>query len=348
MCGFESHLRYIFPPSMFYSVIIPLYNRPDEIQELLESLAQQSYKNFEVIVVEDGSTITSEHIIQAYKSELDIHYFFKPNSGPGPTRNFGFEKARGDFFIMFDSDCIVPPHYLETVNTFIQSYKLDAFGGPDKAHEEFSPLQKAMNYAMTSFLTTGGIRGNSKRIGVFHPRSFNMGFSRKVYEVTHGFELDRLGEDIDLSIRILKNGFLCTLIPEAFVYHKRKNNFRQFLQQTFNFGKTRIDLFLKHPDELKLVHFFPSFFVLYTISIIIITFLPINSIYKIIFASPWILYLLTIILDATIFYKSLYLGVLSMVASVVQLFGYGTGFLYHLFLKIKRVFQTVLQKFSKQ
>jgi glycosyltransferase involved in cell wall biosynthesis len=329
---------------MFYSIIVPLYNRPDEIKELLDSLLRQTYKNFEVIIVEDGSTLKSDRIIESYQKELSISYFFKANSGPGPTRNYGFERAKGDFFIMFDSDCIIPPQYLETVDEQIKSKKLDAYGGPDKADAGFSALQKAMNYAMTSILTTGGIRGRQKRIGVFHPRSFNMGFSRQVYQVTKGFELARLGEDIDLSIRILKNGFRCELIPEAYVFHKRKTNFLQFFKQTFNFGKTRIDIFLKHPQELKITHLFPTFFVIYTCAIFVLWVLPLSAFYKILFSVPWLLYLIAIGIDAAIFYKSLRLGVLSIAASFVQLWGYGTGFLYYLFLKFKSVVYTLVKR----
>jgi glycosyltransferase involved in cell wall biosynthesis len=329
---------------MFYSVIIPLYNRPDEIKELLDSLLQQTYKNFEVIIVEDGSSLKSDCIIENYQKELSVRYFFKPNSGPGPTRNYGFERAKGDFFIMFDSDCIIPPQYFEIVDEQIKSKKLDAYGGPDKADARFSALQKAMNYAMTSILTTGGIRGRQKRVGVFHPRSFNMGFSRQVYQATKGFELARLGEDIDLSIRILKNGFRCELIPEAYVFHKRKTNFLQFFKQTFNFGKTRIDIFLKHPKELKITHLFPAFFVIYTCAILVLLVLPFSAFYKILFFAPWLLYLTAIGIDSIVFYKNWGLGILSIAASLVQLWGYGTGFLYNFILKFKNVAYTLVKK----
>lgn len=218
---------------MLYSLIIPLYNRPDEIRELLESLLLQTYKNFEVIVVEDGSKpeLSAEQIVMSYANRLDVKYFYKINAGQGFARNHGFERAKGDYFIIFDSDIIVPPHYMEAVNKEVTERGLDAFGGPDAAHESFTDVQKAISYSMTSYFTTGGIRGKKKNLGPYHPRSFNMGLSRKVYETVGGFIIPFMGEDIEYSIRILKAGFKSGLIEEAYVYHKRRTDFKQFFKQ---------------------------------------------------------------------------------------------------------------------
>jgi len=216
---------------MFFSIIIPLYNRPQEIKELLSTLCKQTYMQFEVLVIEDGSVNDAKDIVASFENKLDIKYFFKENSGQGFSRNFGFERAKGDYFIIFDSDILVPSDYLEIVRDYLFEHQLDAFGGPDAAHDSFTPVQKAISYAMTSPFTTGGIRGNKKHIGQFHPRSFNMGLSREVYEKVGGFILTRLGEDIEYSIRIHESGFKIGLIPAAKVYHKRRTSFTQFYKQ---------------------------------------------------------------------------------------------------------------------
>ena len=218
-----------------YSVIVPVYNRPQEVTELLESLTRQTFQSFEVVLVEDGSTITSEKVFEQFANRLSIQYFFKPNTGPGPSRNFGFEKARGQYFVVFDSDCILPPHYFEAVEAFLKNEKADAWGGPDRGMKDFTALQQAMAFTMSSTLTTGGIRGGKQKS--FQPRSFNMGISRAVFDATKGFHFDRFAEDIELSIRIRKLRFKTVLIPEAFVYHKRRTSLSQFFNQNSSFSK---------------------------------------------------------------------------------------------------------------
>ena len=250
---------------MFFSIIIPLYNRPQEIDELLFTLQQQEYKNFEVLVIEDGSENDAQSIVESYSGQLNIRYFVKENEGQGFTRNYGFERALGDYFIIFDSDCLIPRNYLTNVYAHLQKEYLDVFGGPDAAHESFTPVQKAISYSMTSLFTTGGIRGKKKHVGQFHPRSFNMGVSRKVWDRTGGFILTRLGEDIEFSIRAHRAGFRIGLIPEALVYHKRRTNFLQFYKQLHFFGRARINIYKHFPTELKLVHFFPAGFLLFLI-----------------------------------------------------------------------------------
>ena len=237
---------------MFFSIIIPLYNRPQEIDELLSTLTRQTYTQFEVLIIEDGSKEDARDIVERYSNKLDIRYFYKENEGQGFSRNYGFERAKGDYFIVFDSDCLIPSGYLETVKNYLYEYDLDAYGGPDAAHTSFTPVQKAISYSMTSPFTTGGIRGNKKRLGgQFHPRSFNMGISREVWERTGGFILTRLGEDIEFSIRIHKAGFKIGLIPTAVVYHKRRTNFKQFYKQLHFFGRARINIYRFFPSELK-------------------------------------------------------------------------------------------------
>ena len=256
---------------MKLSFIIPVYNRPGETGELLQSLSIQKDCDFEVIIVEDGSSESSEAVVEQYKEILDISYYYKENSGPGPSRNYGCEKAKGDYFIFLDSDCIVPRHYVRVVRETLAWNPTDAFGGPDEAHRGFTNFQKAVSYSMTSFLTTGGIRGGNERIGKFQPRSFNMGFTKKVYKTSGGFSTMRFGEDIDLSIRILDLGFTTQLIRDAFVYHKRRANLRQFFKQVYNSGIARINLHKRHPGTLKLVHLAPALFILAVLALLLLS-----------------------------------------------------------------------------
>ena len=247
---------------MRYSVIIPVYNRPDEADELLQSLTRQSFKDFEVIIVEDGSSVPCKDVAERYQNILDIHYYAKPNSGPGQTRNYGAERSRGEYLIILDSDCILPEGYFAAVEEELQKAPTDAFGGPDRAHVSFTDIQKAINYSMTSFFTTGGIRGGKKKMDKFYPRSFNMGVRREVYETLGGFSRMRFGEDIDFSIRIFKGGYACRLFPGAWVYHKRRTDLKKFFKQVHNSGIARINLYKKYPESLKTVHLLPAAFTL--------------------------------------------------------------------------------------
>ncbi len=314
-----------------YSVVIPVYNRPEELRELLESLATQSFTDFEVLVVEDGSTKRSETVYEAYAMRLRIQYFSKPNTGPGPSRNFGFQHAQGDYFVCFDSDCILPPDYFGLVESFLSMHPVDAWGGPDRGHDSFSSLQQAMAYTMSSVLTTGGIRGGKNQADSFQPRSFNMGISRKVWEATGGFKFDRLAEDIELSIRMRKMGFKVGLIPEAFVYHKRRTELTQFFKQVEGFGRGRVRVGKAHPGEVKPTHWFPSFVL---IGFVLLPFiLMINRPLGITAYSVLILYGLAILVDSFRRTGSVTAALLSVPSAMVQFFGYGWGFLSEMFKK---------------
>ena len=310
---------------MFFSIIIPLYNRPQEIDELLATLVTQSYTQFEVLVIEDGSSLKAKEIVERYAGELDIRYFYKENDGQGFARNYGFERAKGDYFIIFDSDCLIPQDYLEVVKDYLSDHHLDAYGGPDAAHESFTPVQKAISYGMTSIFTTGGIRGNKKHVGQFHPRSFNMGVSREVWEKAGGFKITRLGEDIEYSIRIHSLGFKIGLIPGARVFHKRRTSLIQFYKQIHFFGRARINIYKHFPSELKMVHFFPAVFTLGILAVIILN----------IFHSPLayagnvflLVYFMLIFFHSLILNKSLKVAFLSIISSFIQLTAYGLGFI---------------------
>ncbi len=311
---------------MFFSIIIPLYNRPQEIDELLQTLTAQTYGQFEVLVIEDGSKITAKEIVEGYKDRLEISYYYKENKGQGFARNYGFSKAKGNYFIVFDSDCLIPADYLQNVNNYILEHQLDAYGGPDAAHPSFTPIQKAISYAMTSPFTTGGIRGSKKNLGgMFHPRSFNMGISRKVWEASNGFILTRLGEDIEFSIRIHSLGFKIGLIPDAIVYHKRRTSFSQFYKQLHFFGRARINVFKFFPSELKLVHFFPAAFTVFLAVTLIVNLIhhPLSIIANFIF----IIYILLIFFHSWSENKSLNVAFLSIFAALIQLTAYGLGFM---------------------
>ncbi|NDV47176.1 glycosyltransferase [Paludibacter sp. 221] len=306
----------------YFSLIIPVYNRPDEIKELLESLTLQTDKNFEVIVVEDGSTISSEGVVCSFEKNLSISYYFTPNGGPGKARNYGATKATGEYLIVLDSDCIIPPHYIENVTKELKSTNADAFGGPDRAADNFTPVQKAINYSMTSFFTTGGIRGGKKKMDKFYPRSFNMGIRRSVYEQLGGFANMRFGEDIDFSIRLYNANYKVCLFPSAWVYHKRRTDWRKFFRQVYNSGIARINLYLKYPESLKPVHLLPAAF---TVGVLLLIVAGAICAW---FLAPILLYIVLLFADATIQTRSLKIGFLSIIAAFVQLTGYGSGFLY--------------------
>lgn len=309
----------------FYSIVIPVYNRPEEIKELLESLTKQTYKNFEVVVVEDGSKDSAEAIVKSFSQRLSIQYFYKENTGQGLSRNYAYERALGDYFIVFDSDCIIPPQYLQTVEDRLNSHYLDAFGGPDRADASFTPVQKAISYSMTSLFTTGGIRGNKKGVGVFHPRSFNMGISKEVWLRTKGYIITRKGEDIEFSIRIMSYGFKVGLIEDAYVYHKRRTSFKQFFKQVHFFGTARINIYRFVPTELKLTHFFPMCFVLFSsLTVLLALFQVPIGLLAFFFL---VVYTAAIMVDATIKNNSIYIGLLSVCAAYTQLWGYGLGFM---------------------
>lgn len=311
---------------MRFSIIIPVYNRPKEVDELLESLCIQTFTDFEVIVVEDGSDETSEAICEKYKDRLDLKYCFKPNTGPGPSRNYGAEQSSGEYLIILDSDVIVPKDYLRTIDETLKAQPTDAFGGPDRAHESFTPIQKAINYAMTSFFTTGGIRGGKRKMDKFYPRSFNMGIRRSLFQQVGGFAPIRYGEDIDLSTRLFEAGCNCRLFPEAYVYHKRRVKFSSFFRQVKHSGEARVMLKRKYPDTFKLVHLLPAAFVIGHLALILLA---------IFHRWWWILpipaYCLMVFADSLIKNKSLKVAILSIPAAYCQLFGYGCGFIQHLF-----------------
>ncbi|OYU80359.1 MAG: glycosyl transferase family 2 [Flavobacterium sp. BFFFF1] len=308
---------------MLFSLIIPVYNRPDEIDELLASLSAASFQNpFEVVVVEDGSSIPCEHIIEAYRGKLDISYYFKLNSGPGDSRNFGMQNAKGDYFLIFDSDCIIPTQYLDEVAKALHENYVDCFGGPDQALDSFSDVQKAINFGMTSFLTTGGIRGGSEKVNKFQPRSFNMGLSKKAFLSSGGFGDIHPGEDPDLSIRLWKSGFTTRLFPNAYVYHKRRIDWAKFYKQVNKFGKARPILNSWYPEYAKPTFFFPSLFLL---GMVFSVGMAVFGIYF--FVACYGLYFLLLLTVATFGNKSLKIGLLSVVAVCIQFYGYGIGFL---------------------
>ena len=344
---------------MKYSIIVPVFNRPDEVDELLESLCHQEVKDFEVIIVEDGSKKPCKDVCDKYAGILDLHYYYKDNSGPGQSRNYGAERAKGEWLIVLDSDVVLPKDYLKAVDTAIlpspvtrhpsPNSSFAAFGGPDASHPSFTPVQKAISYSMTSFFTTGGIRGGKgKKLDKFFPRSYNMGIRREVYQELGGFTKMRFGEDIDFSYRIVEAGYQTALIPEAWVWHKRRTDFRKFFRQVYNSGIARINLEKRHPGTLKLVHLLPTVFTLGVITLLLAALiticLPLFSFHfplscvpsvasdlwssaTFLFLSPIILYIGVIFIDSSLKNKSMWVGLLSIPAAFTQLMGYGFGFI---------------------
>lgn len=312
---------------MMFSIIVPVYNRPDEVADLMESLAAQTDKDFEVVIVEDGSTIKCEEQVRNYSGICSLQYFYKDNEGRSPARNYGMDRARGDFFVFVDSDCILPPDYIANLRRGIAETGAEFFGGPDAANESFTPTQKAINYAMTSFLTTGGIRGGKRSMEKFVPRTFNMGFRREIYQEIGGFR-EMFSEDIDMSTRIKASGREAVLLPEVIVYHKRRGNLAKFWRQVHVFGMSRITLQLMYPGSMKAVHCLPALMTVGGGAIVVAA-----------FWQPWLLMLPGVYVgalwgDALRKMKSLKLASLSTVASVVQILGYGTGFIRSFVWKI--------------
>ena len=304
-----------------FSVIVPVYNRIGEVEDLLKSLAEQSCKDFEVVLVEDGSTERCDQVARKYAEKVDVKYFYKGNEGRSIARNYGLERAAGDYFVFFDSDCVIPPDYFATLSRCLDENPLDCFGGPDAAHDSFTDMQKAINFSMTAFLTTGGIRGGRVQLEKFVPRTFNMGYSRKVWETVGGFR-EMFSEDIDMSTRVRKAGFSIGLVREAYVYHKRRVNLRLFARQIYVFGMSRITLYLLYPESLKVVHWLPAVFVLGTTAMILL------SIFWNVWAiAPLVAYLLALFATALASTRSLKIACMGVVAAIVQLGGYGIGFL---------------------
>lgn len=325
---------------MKYSILIPVFNRPDEVDELLASLCGQTVTDFEVVVAEDGSSVPCVDVVERYRGRLDVSYHAKSNSGPGPTRNFAAARARGEYLIILDSDVVLPPGYLAAIDAELAAAPCDAFGGPDRAHPSFTPMQKAINYAMTSFFTTGGIRGGKKKMDKFYPRSFNMGVRADVYRALGGFSEMRFGEDIDLSTRLFEGGHTCRLMPGAWVWHKRRTDLRKFFRQVHNSGIARINLTKRHPGTLKLVHLLPAVFTVGCAALVLLfvaglatvlgasapAALAAGRVCMAVGLAPLLLFALVIFADAALRERSVRVGLLAVCASYVQLIGYGSGF----------------------
>jgi GT2 family glycosyltransferase len=308
---------------MKYSIVVPTFNRPDEVTELLDSLIQQTFRDFEVILADGSPGTLVREVADRYILRLPLLYLYEKRSGISESRNRGVQKASGNYILFLDSDCIAPPAYLNTIDRYLAENPAEVFGGPDATHASFTPFQKAISYAMTSPFTTGGIRGRKKHMGKYQPRSFNMGVLREAFLYVGGFSGLRVSEDIDLSIRLDNAGYRTVLIPEAFVYHKRRSTFYKFYKQTNSFGRGRVDLAIRHSNALKPVHLLPSLFVLYNAAgILSLLFSPPVFIFYVL---SILLYSLLIFIHATILNQSLHIGLLSITTSFVMLTGYGTG-----------------------
>lgn len=311
--------------TVLFSVIIPVYNRPNELRELLESLTQQEFGEFEVLVVDDGSELRSDEVAAEFKEKLDLRYYYKPNSGQGFSRNFGFERANCRYLVVFDSDCIVPPHYFELVRRRLEEDPADLWGGPDRAHPSFTAVQKAISFSMTSLLSTGGIRGSRQAARKFYPRSFNMGISREVFEKTGGYKITRMGEDIEFSIRIMKMGFRRIYIDEAYVYHKRRVSLFQFYRQIYFFGRARVNISRFWPEELRPIHLMPLLYLL--VPVIAVAILPVTALPLKLVVFVYVLYNAALLLEAVYSERNVVVSLLALFAVNIQHLAYGVGFI---------------------
>ena len=322
---------------MKYSIIIATYNRLSELKELLHSVSLFTFDStkFEIIISDDGSTDGTKEFIKKYNADFQLRYIHQKNQGPGAARNHGMSKAKGDYFIFIDSDCIIPSDYLSKIEQFLTENPVDAFGGPDDCHPSFPPLLKAINYSMTSFIGTGGTRGSKRSVAKFYPRSFNMGIHRKIFEEIGGMNQLRHGQDMDLSARIYKHGYSVALIPNAFVYHKRRTNLRRFYKQIFNWGVARINLGSMYPEMLKPVHFLPLTAVFGGIILLLF-----GLIFKVLFLLIFVLSLAILIaaiafVQSFIRYKSVQVAGLSVVTLFLQVLAYAMGTASGLIQKLK-------------
>ncbi|RCW90886.1 glycosyltransferase [Winogradskyella arenosi] len=309
--------------TIYFSFIIPVYNRPHEVKELLQSfLSLEGEHQYEIVIVEDGSTESSEQVVDTFKKQLEISYFKKTNSGPGDSRNYGMRNAKGNYFIILDSDVLLPPQYLNTISSFLRETYYDCFGGPDAAHPSFTSRQKAINFAMTSFITTGGIRGGAKNIEDFQPRSFNMGLSKAAFLATGGFGKIHPGEDPDLSLRLKQLGYNTVLIAKAFVYHKRRISWSKFYKQVHKFGQVRPILNQWHPSSKSVVYWLPTVF---SLGMVIAVLLALWSSYFLLYLYGFYFVLAWIL--ALISNKNIKVACMALCAISIQFFGYGYGFL---------------------
>ena len=318
-----------------YSIIIPVFNRPDEIDELLTSLTKQSFSDFEVVLVEDGSSKTCQNIADYYSKQLNLRYFFKENEGQGYARNYGYQRAKGEVFIVFDSDCLIPPNYLQEIDSYLELHQVDAFGGPDASLDSFTPIQRAISHTMTSFLTTGGIRGGKKQMGPYHPRSFNMGITKRVFQKTGGYRIPFMGEDLEFSIRIINAGFKTVLIPNAFVYHKRRTDLIQFYKQINYFGRARINLTRFHPGHLRILHLFPLIFIIGFICVLVLGLL--NQNLGFLGVKWYIIYLSLIAAEALLKLRSLKAALYTPLTTMIQMSGYAVGFIHEYIQKLRGI-----------
>jgi cellulose synthase/poly-beta-1,6-N-acetylglucosamine synthase-like glycosyltransferase len=315
-----------------YSIVLPTFGRPGDVDEFLDSLTRQVYKDFEIIIVDATLNDSVKQVADRYLGNLSLTFLYKKGMGISESRNLGVEHSNGDYVIFIDSDCVVPPEYFVEIENYLSQHRVDAFGGPDAASRDFTISQKAINYVMTSFLTTGGIRGKAKRIGRFELRGFNMGISRKAFNAVGGYSGMKVAEDIDLSMRLHKAGFKIALIPEAYVYHKRKTNLYKFYVQMFMYGKARIDLFLRHREAMKITYLVPLFFLTYLLlGVVSVMF---SKVFFGLFIATLLLYALAVFIDSSVRNRSLVTGILSVVAAYEFLTGYGTGLVYNIFRRI--------------
>jgi GT2 family glycosyltransferase len=311
------------PYKFFFSVVVPTFSRTDEVTELLTSLKAQEADNFEVIIADGSLDDSVGGVVPLFNNSLQLIYLHEKGLGISESRNWGVENAKGDYILFFDSDCVIPPHYFKVLDSYLSENELDAFGGPDKAHDDFSRTQKAISYAMTSFFTTGGIRGNKKHVGQYQPRSFNMGIKRKVFNELGGFSGLKVSEDIDLSLRLYKAGCRVGLIENAYVFHKRRSTFYKFFRQVSSFGSGRIDLQIRHGNALKPVHLLPAVFTLYVVFGLIISIL--SKLILVVFVSSLLFYSLLILTDSTIRNRNIITGFLSICSAFIMHIGYGSG-----------------------
>lgn len=315
-----------------FALISPTFKRPDEVTEFLDSLRKLDYPKdkFEIILGDGTPGDELRPLIYPYQKDLPLKIYYEEFLPVSNARNRAAELSTAQFFIFLDSDCIIPEGYLKAVEFFLDAHpQINLFGGPDAASEDFTDLQKAISFSMTSFLTTGGIRGGSSSVTTYHPRGFNMGISAELFNKVGGYDENFVcGEDVELSMRLIKAGAKSAFIEEAHVFHKRRTSIKQFRRQVFRFGAARPLLAKAHPGNLKITHLFPLAFTVYR-HVSAILFLLVFYFNLSVLSLPFAMYVLYMV---AVFFSALKKEGLSVALLAVQTTntmnaGYGIGFL---------------------
>lgn len=222
----------------FFSIIVPTHTRPKQLAACLSALDRLDYRRdlFEVIVVDDGSEMSLEDIVDSFRSRLDLTLIRQAHAGPAAARNAGADVARGEFLAFTDDDCAPAPNWLQCLASKLSVMKDRALGG-----RIVNALPENL-YAVTSQIIIDVVyahyNGDPNHARFF--ASNNLALATNRFHAVGGFDsvfFPRASEDRDLCDRWLFNGYKMTYAPEALVYHSHPLDLRTFWRQHFNYGR---------------------------------------------------------------------------------------------------------------